>query len=539
MLDVRRDANASVAASGRGSRSRGRFPLVGVAVLLVGFVVTAALSVLAYVANSRNENHLLTLQTEQAAAVLQLAVPSVQTALTSAAEIAEATDGNAARLRAYLSGYTGAGKALADASLWRLEGNSARLVTALTGTAPVASPALASFVRSATHSTKLEVGGQLRGRHPMLWYAATSSRRPPRYAVYADSALPRDRKAAVRPGSAFSELHFAFYLGAGTAPSRLIESDVSSLPITGRTSTVTIPFGTSELTLVATPGQRLGGALSAWLWWLVAVVGGVLSVVAALIAERLIRRRHSADQLRSQVEVLLSEQRTIAESLQRALLPDELPAVDGVDIAARYVPGGRGTEIGGDWYEVVPLADGRLFVVIGDVSGRGIPAAAVMASLRFAIRGFVSEGHLPEQVLTAASRLLDMRTDRHFATVLCGVVDPRAGELTLASAGHLPPVIKTDSGTAVTIDIGPPIGVARDFTYRSTTVPLPEAATLLLFTDGLIERRGEDLDQSFARLFRRLAGPPARVDQLVDDLLAELIPDEAPDDTALVGIAWH
>jgi serine phosphatase RsbU (regulator of sigma subunit)/type II secretory pathway pseudopilin PulG len=537
VLGARRDATASVDPSPRISAYRS-VPVVGAAVLLVGFLVTAALSVLSYIANSRNEDHLLSLQTAQAAAVLQLAVPAVQTPLTSAAEIAEASNANVVGLRAYLSHYVGAHRSLADASLWRL-GTSPRLVAVLGGTRPPASPGLASFVRSATDSTQLVVGGRLSGPDPMLWYAATATRRAPRYAIFADAALPPDRRAVVQPGSAFSELHFALYLGARTVPSALLESDVSSLPIRGRTSTVRIPFGTSQLTFVATPAQRLGGALSAWLWWLVAAVGGVISVVAALLAERLIKRRRSADLLRAQVEELLGEQRTIAESLQRALLPEALPTIDDVDIAARYVPGARGAEIGGDWYEVVALDDGCLFVVIGDVSGRGIPAAAVMASLRFAIRGFVSEGHSPEQVLTAASRLLDMRVDRHFATVLCGLVDRRGGRLTLASAGHLPPVMRTDTMTILGLDVGPPIGVAKDFAYRSTTVQLPEAATLLLFTDGLVERRGEDLDQSFARLAELMSHSREPLEQLVDDLVAELVPDEAADDTALVGIAWR
>jgi serine phosphatase RsbU (regulator of sigma subunit) len=336
-------------------------------------------------------------------------------------------------------------------------------------------------------------------------------------------------------------LHYAFYLGKTTARSQLLSADVASLPLQGPTSKVTIPFGNTFLTILATPAQRLGGTLSAWMWWLVAIFGVLASVAAALTTERLVRRRNTAESLRARVETLLGQQRGIAESLQRALLPQALPRLAGADVAARYVPGTDGTEVGGDWYDVLPQDDHRLFFVIGDVSGRGIRAAAVMASLRFAIRGFVSEGHPPAAVLASTAQLLDLRTDRHFATVLCGYADLRSGELTFASAGHLPPLLVTDEGAAM-IDarVGPPIGVAAGVSYTAVTVALPRAGMLLFLTDGLVERRGEDLDQGLARLVQAVtadgAGPD--VGQQLDALLATLLPAQASDDTAVVGVRW-
>lgn len=515
-----------------------------VVVVVVGLAVTAALSWLSYLAYSRNEKHLLQLQTRQAATVLQQLASVVQTPLMSAAEVAEASNGASNQLAGYVGQFTGAKGPFVAVSLWRLTGRTATLVRAFGGSPPATTPQTIRFVRSAARVSDLVVGGQqLAGRNPTLWYAATARVGHPRYAIFAQSAVPPDRRIQVPPSSPFSELHFAIYLGPTVSARTLLQSDVRGVPQGATTARVRVPFGTSELTVVATPAQRLGGRLSADLWWLLVLAGTLLTAVAAGTAERLTRRRATADRLRTQVETLLGEQRSIAEALQRALLPRQLPEIPGLDVAARYVPGTVGTEIGGDWYEIVPLADDCVFVVIGDVSGRGIPAATVMASLRFAIRGFITEGHSPDEVLTAAARLLDLRTDRHFATVLCGIVDMRTRQLTVASAGHLPPVL--GGGATPTIPrilVDPPIGVGRDVAYQSTTIDLPASGVLLLFTDGLVERRGEDLDAGLARLAAALGAQPAtgsQVDQLVDDLVARLIPSGATDDTAVVGMAWR
>jgi hypothetical protein len=425
--------------------------------------------------------------------------------------------------------------------LWRLGPTSARRVASIGRGQPPSSPALQAFLQAAAHSNTLQVSGRLNDKPPAIWYAASATTSAPHFAVFASAQLPRNRRTAPQSGSAFSELHYAFYLGKTTRQSDLLAADVDRLPLPAPTSKSTIPFGSTFLTLVATPAERLSGTLSGWMWWLVAVFGSVSSLAAAGTTEWLVRRRNTAERLRARVETLLGEQRGIAESLQRALLPQALPRMSGADVAARYVPGTDGTEVGGDWYDVMPQGDRRLFFVIGDVSGRGIRAAAVMASLRFAIRGFVSEGHGPSDVLASTSNLLDLRTDRHFATVLCGYADLQSGELTFASAGHLPPLLVTDhSATVVHSRVGPPIGIAPGTDYTSVTVPLPRSGMLLFFTDGLIERRGEDLDQGMARLVDAATadGQATGVGQQLDSLLAALLPDRAADDTAVVGVRW-
>jgi type II secretory pathway pseudopilin PulG len=515
---------------------------LGVVVLLIGLAVTAVLSALCYVVNQRNETRLLNLQTKQAATAVQILAAVLEAPLTSGAEVAEAANGDPARFRAYMSRWilNPKQKLFASASLWRLTQTSAQRLTTIGTPPPGTEAARAAFALSSRSSPSLLISGHLSGPRPSIWYAATAGRPSPRFAISAVALVHPDRTAPVQPDSPFAELHYAIYLGRSTRPAQLIQSDVAGHSLRGHTAKVTIAFGDTSLTIVATAAQRLGGTLLAWLWWLVALFGAGASVAAALTAEWLVRRRATSDALRGQVEELLAEQRDIAALLQRALLPDKLPQPAGAEVAARYVPGTDGTEVGGDWYDVLPQGDGRFVFVIGDVSGRGLGAATVMASLRFAIRGFVSEGHDPEAVLMAASRLLDLRTDRHFATVLCGRADLRSGHLTFASAGHLLPVVITETGTTVLSGpVGPPLGVAPAADYPASTVSLPPAGTLLAFTDGLVERRGEDLDGGVARLLGAIGSADARsLNDELDALIAALIPDHAADDTAVVGMRW-
>src|SRR5262249_51869070 len=157
-------------------------------------------------------------------------------------------------------------------------------------------------------------------------------------------------------------------------------------------------------------------------------------IAAALLTERLVRRRTTAERRSTEVGLLYEEQRSVAETLQHALLPQRLPTVSGMQIAARYLPGGSDADIGGDWYGVVRLEDGRFVFVVGDVSGRGVSAAAVMASLQFACRAYALEGHPPSRILDQLMKNVEITRDGHFATVLCGLVDVGTHQVTLANA---------------------------------------------------------------------------------------------------------
>jgi serine phosphatase RsbU (regulator of sigma subunit) len=307
-----------------------------------------------------------------------------------------------------------------------------------------------------------------------------------------------------------------------------------------------IRFGDTVLTLVVAPRQSLAGTLPQRLPLIITVVGIILALGAGALTLRLVHRREAAELMTGRIERALDEnqrlygeQRAIAQTLQHALLPDQLPQIRGAVASARFDPGQRGVEIGGDWYDVIPRDERRVLLVVGDVSGRGLRAAATMASLRYAIHAYAAQNDPPATILAKLSRLLNVSSGGQLATVLCVLVDVPAHTVTVASAGHLPPLLVSDGhGEYVEGAIGVPIGVEQDASYTSKTVAAPRAATLLAFTDGLVERRGENLDSGLARL--RDAARADRVDlpELLDRLVAELRRTPSDDDTAIVGLRW-
>jgi serine phosphatase RsbU (regulator of sigma subunit) len=272
----------------------------------------------------------------------------------------------------------------------------------------------------------------------------------------------------------------------------------------------------------------------------------LLSVGAGGLTVRLIQRRRSAEDLAGRLEHavaenqrLYAEQRNIAHTLQHALLPDKLPTLQGAEASARFEPGERGVEIGGDWYDVIPLEDQRLLVVVGDVSGRGLRAATTMASLRYAIHAYAAQGDSPETILSKLSRILSVTSSGQLATILCALIDVRSRQVSVSSAGHLPPLMLSDGrGEYVNSEVGLPIGVDRDATYQTLTVTAPPGATFLGFTDGLVERRGEALDHGLARLRRAATTNHVALPDLLDHLVSEMRHGPAEDDTAIVGLRW-
>jgi serine phosphatase RsbU (regulator of sigma subunit) len=313
----------------------------------------------------------------------------------------------------------------------------------------------------------------------------------------------------------------------------------------GRRASETLPFGDSSLTLVITPRGSLGGTFFQLLPWIIAVVGVVLAVAATLLTDRLTRRRERAellaanlDRVAAENQRLYAEQRGIAEMLQHALLPEALPALAGTAAAARYVPGTSGIEIGGDWYDLIVQRDATALLVIGDVAGRGVRAATTMASLRFAVLAYAAESDDPAELLWKLSRFPGAQGS--FATVLCARLDVRERRITVASAGHLPPLVVA-GGTAdyVPLKVGVPIGAGAG-EYEDVTVAAPPRATFIAFTDGLVERRGEVIDQGLERL-RHIAAASAALalEDLLTTLVAELPVDGGQeDDTAVLAVRW-
>lgn len=202
-----------------------------------------------------------------------------------------------------------------------------------------------------------------------------------------------------------------------------------------------------------------------------------------------------------------SQQRAAAVTLQHSLLPQKLEQPDDLRVAAVYQPGGLDAAVGGDWYDVITLGAGRTAVVIGDVMGRGVRAAAVMGQLRTAVRAYAKLDLPPHEVLGLLDGLAADIDASQIATCVYAVYDPNEASLTYASAGHLPALIRDPDGSVhrVTDPTGPPLGTGG-WVHASGTVPFRPGAQAVLYTDGLVERRDADIDVGLEALERALAG---------------------------------
>jgi GAF domain-containing protein/anti-sigma regulatory factor (Ser/Thr protein kinase) len=232
----------------------------------------------------------------------------------------------------------------------------------------------------------------------------------------------------------------------------------------------------------------------------------------------------------------LDREHRSAVALQRSLLPDRLPNLAGIDAAARYLP--ARDEVGGDWYDVIDLPGGRVGLAIGDVAGHGLRAAALMGQLRAGLRAYALEGHPPGETLRRLDRMLQTISGRGMATAAYAVVDPATGTLHYASAGHPPPVLVRGGEEAILLEVSaaPPLGALPFAAYHEVEATLEPGDTILLYTDGLIERRREPLTEGLERL-RALTAVRATADQLCQRVIEQLVPaDGGADDIAVVAL---
>lgn len=513
-----------------------------VGVVCATLILTLVLAWLARVVNEHSNHRLLDQQVQQLAAALSAALPSVQSHLLDATQVAVATQADPQVFQRFVAPQLAADKSLASVSLWKL-GNGAPQMLATAGQPPVlvSLGRQTQFFSTVRPEANLIVAGILPGNPRRLGYAEMPVGDTAGLAVYAETLLPADTRVAKIPASSpFAELDFAFYIGDKPVESQLVEA-TRPTPIKGSTASATLPFGNTSITLVAKANRQLAGGLSQALWWIVLAVGCVLALAIGLTVEYAGRRRAAAEALAAENERLYVQQKDIAATLQHALLPD-LPSLGGVEVAARYLAGADGVEVGGDWYDVIRMDDDRCLFFVGDVSGRGLKAATTMASLRFAIRAYVEQGDPIDTVLLKIGNLVDIERDNHFATVLAGDIDLRSRQATFASAGHFLPLIVTSAGAEpVACEVAPPIGVGSAARPPTRTVQLPSDATMLAFTDGVVERKGELIDVGLDRLRSvALAGDRSHpLEKALDVMLATISPDGVDDDAVLLGLRWH
>ena len=246
-------------------------------------------------------------------------------------------------------------------------------------------------------------------------------------------------------------------------------------------------------------------------------------------------RRTMEERLR---EVYEREHR-IAETLQRSLLPERLPQIEGLQISARYLPAGHGEAVGGDWYDAVELKDGRVALVVGDVVGHGLRAAAAMGQLRNAFRAYALVESSPAEVMSRVNRLTIRSGDEIIATALLLMLDRETGELTYASAGHPPPLVLGRAGPRFLEDgRSVPVGATDAAVFREGMALLEPGAALLLYTDGLVERRDSPLGSRLDELAEVAAPAALGLDELCDRVLARLLGEgERADDVALIAVS--
>lgn len=239
---------------------------------------------------------------------------------------------------------------------------------------------------------------------------------------------------------------------------------------------------------------------------------------------------------------MLERERRIAQTLQRSLLPETLPDVPGLEVAARYLAGAAGLEVGGDWYDMFSLPSGRIAVAVGDVVGRGLTAATAMGQLRIALRAHALEIGDPAAVLDCIYRLVQDFEAPEMATLLYATIDVSNGLMRFGSAGHPPPLLISPSGRVRFIEDGrnPLLGVPAPRAEEGVVALEPGTVTLL-YTDGLFERRDRPIDQGMAELratVERLWNESIGLDDLCDQLLAGMSDEQSVDDVALLALRF-
>ncbi|MGC4895760.1 SpoIIE family protein phosphatase [Micromonospora sp. DT31] len=279
------------------------------------------------------------------------------------------------------------------------------------------------------------------------------------------------------------------------------------------------------LPLTGTTGEQLG-ELRVWRREDGGAEQAALTELARLVGVRLENAR------------LYEAEQRIATTLQHSLLPRTLPQLPGAVVASRYLPGSAEVEVGGDWYDVMGTSDDDLVLVIGDVVGKGVRAAAAMGQLRNALRAYVLEGYDPGESLTRLNRLVHSVGSGSFATVVCLGFSPRTGRIRYASAGHPSPLLIRGDDVAFLHDraLGPPIGAIPGAGYPTAEGALSPGGRLLLYTDGLIEDRSAGIDAGLGQLRADAAGSRGHVADLVDAVMARVAGRSRHDDVAVLAL---
>jgi hypothetical protein len=463
-------------------------------VAVAGVVVVGVLSGLCWIGADGTEDRLLRQQTDQAAAVLTAAVTQIEAPLVTTVRAVRATSGDAATFAAMaaplLEGVTPyrSVEVLTAGSSTPLLSAGAPSVLAEGGEVQVG-----ALVARSSSAPDMVIVDLLR-RQRTLGFAVVDDAEAPQYVLYAERRLSPDPNVRRRQEDAFSQLRYAIYLGQ-EADAALLGSSERELPLTGRRATATVPYGDTTLVLVASPTGRLGDALMANLWWVVAVVGSLATAIAVAVLRRLNRGRVEAVRLAAEVAVKHEQQRSIAETLQLGLLPQLLAVPPNTDVATRYWPAGTAQLIGGDFWDVFPITDDVWGVLIGDVCGKGIEAAALTGLVRHTVRTASRLGAEPSDVLRAVHVAMTEHRPPTFCTVCFITYRPDSsersgGEIVVSLGGHPQPLLVRGGDVSPVGRFGTVLGMIEPSVHE-VRARVEAGDTLVLFTDGLTDAPGD------------------------------------------------
>jgi serine phosphatase RsbU (regulator of sigma subunit) len=512
----------------------GRFDLLSFAALLILIAVTAAVTILVHVAVVNQEKRLLTERGREVNLVLATSIDTISSNLSLLA--ADAGRGDVAFVRdaqAQLSSTPSSGPtALA---LVRPAGSSFVVMAAAgTGLAPgqMLTGAAATAVTAAEGQPAMVATPVYRaGQSRWLGFALRATDGS---VVFRQSALGPVRPPSQAGTAPFSELRVVLYASARPDPSQVLVATTSSIP---RHDTVGLPLmaGATKWLTAVSAIHPLVGSLAANAQWVALGVGLAGSALVFLLLQGMAYRRDLA------VHALMSEHR-FAETLQRRLLPT-VPALPGLDVASSYVTGADRQQVGGDWFDVFELSSGQVALVIGDVMGHDVEAAATMAQLRASLRSYSAEGGDPGWTIERLANFIDLFKVPSVVTAVYGVLD-RPGpdgsrRFSWSNAGHLPPLLRWPDGRVEELGEGssPLLGAPSKLPRPMGERVLPPGSTLLLYTDGLVEIQGENLAVTVGHLQRVLSSADqATAQDVCATILEAQLPSRRRDDVAVLVV---
>lgn len=522
-----------------GRRQRRALRRVSVLALAVALLLTGLVTWATFAGVAGQEHRLLRERTAEVALVLNQSIMAVPTSLAQQGAVLDATNGS---VNAY---QQAAAKAVAlepghPTFAWlRAEPDGSFQVIAAAGgqlhVLQSISDARTKTMTAALHA-KTFVPTPVIGRQRILGFAIGAPVAPPGTVLYRESVLgPVVSPPRATANSPYSELDVVLYGTPTVSVPQVLTSTTRQLPLHGGVRRTELQAGTGQWLLTVKARSPLVGGLTTDAPWIALGVGLVGSLLIALVVEIAVRRRDTA-------LTLYETEHHVAETLQRSLLP-QLPDLPGLELAARYLASGIGQQVGGDWFDVFPVADGRVGLAIGDVVGHNLTAASAMAQIRALLRGYAIDGDEPAAVVARLANAVSVLQLTQFVTVFYALLGAPASDgsrtLTYTNAGHVPPILRHPDGTTRPLTDGDSvvIGAPIDMPHAQGTAQLDHDCTLVLFTDGLVEVPGDSLTDGLRELEGKVAQQhDVAPEALCDNLLASVSTRNRRDDVALLVV---